>query len=96
MPETKQTLPRSVGERWGLGLVSLFFGSIFGASALAVFTAREPGMGAMGTWIFIATEELLLAATVVAALLVEQLILKTESTSFPLRLHAFPRPSKNL
>lgn len=68
MPTEERTLPRSAGERLALGLTSLFFGIPFGLMALAVLLTPMPPLGVMFTCVLIATQELLLATTVVAVL----------------------------
>lgn len=45
MPEVETILPRSAGERWALGLTSLFFGIPFGLMALVVLLTPMPPLG---------------------------------------------------
>ncbi len=70
MAGEKRRLPGGLGERVALGLMSLFFGAMFGFSELEIILSPMPDLGLMFTAVLVVTEVLLVAATLVAALLI--------------------------
>ncbi len=64
----ERTLPRAVAERAGLGVTSLILGIIFGLIAGVVLLTPMPPLGPLFTFVLLATEELLVASTVVCVL----------------------------
>lgn len=68
MAQVERFLARSVGQRWIMGLVSLFYGILFGNAAWTVLLMPMPPASLWLTILTFVTQELLLAATAVALL----------------------------
>lgn len=68
MCDDESKLPRSAFERVGFGFVSLFMLIFFGFGTLVLLLTPMPPLGVLFTLVLIATQELFLAATVIAAL----------------------------